>query len=165
MWLDASRSYDPPAAAGVGVDFARLTVVRPGDPVEALAAATALARSGGFNLVVFDCLGEGHQGLLSTWLGCMATLLHNARTAMLVMAAPRDGAGAYHGGQALAHYSSVILAARRTGWARDHAGRLTGMRTHVRVVKNKTGAPGGCVELVAPVGVLPAPGPVGGGDA
>lgn len=153
--LDAARSYDPAAAARAGVDFSRLTIVRPGGPREALAAAATLARSGGFDLIVFDRLTAGYgDSVLSTWLGCMAPLLHRERTAMLLMCAAREGGGAYYGGAALAHLSTLSLAARRVGWRRGGSGSISGVRLEIRVAKSKLGAPGGRAELELPTGTL-----------
>lgn len=154
VWLDASHTYDPATAARVGVDFTRLTVVRPGDPVETLAAATTLVRSSGFDLIVFDRLAEEHQGLVSTWLGCMVTLLHNARTALLILTTPVSQTGSFYGGRALGHYSSLTLSVRRVGWLRSPSESITGLRTRVTVLKSKTGAPGGSTEIEVHTGTL-----------
>lgn len=153
VYLDASHCYDPATGARVGVDFDRLTIVRPEDPIEALAIATTLARSGGFDLLVFDSLTLQHQRLLSTWLACMATLLHAADTALLLLTSAWGG-DPYEGGQALAHYSSLILSAQREGWVRTPPGCIAGVRTRLSVVKNKTAPPGGAVELEVPTGAL-----------
>lgn len=156
VYLDASHCYDPTTGARIGVDFDRLTIVQPDDPIEALAAATTLARSGGFDLIVFDSLGDAHQGMLSTWLACMARLLHSAGTTLLLLASTRDGRSTYHGGQALAHYSSLILSARRESWLRGPLQNIIGVRTRLTVVKNKTAPPGGSVELQVHTGTLPS---------
>ncbi|MDP9383192.1 MAG: DNA recombination/repair protein RecA [Chloroflexota bacterium] len=150
VYIDADRSFDPASAARSGVDLERLTIIRPSDALESLAIATTLARCGGFDLILFDRLSEEHDPqVVSTWLSCMATLLHSTNTALLILAAPRDGGKAYYGGQALAHYSSVILSARRTAWLRDRSNDITGICTQVRSLKNKTGAapPAGLIEI------------------
>ena len=153
VYVDAERSFDPASAVRSGVDLTRLTLVRPNDALEGLAIATTLARCKGFDLIVFDRLDASHEPhVLSTWLSCMATLLHGANTAMLLVAGPAGRGDAYHGGQALAHYSSVILAARRSGWLRDAADRVAGIRAIVRSIKNKTGTPPGEVELALHIG-------------
>ncbi len=157
VYVDAAHCYDPATGARVGVDFDRLTIVCPEDPVEALAVATTLARSGGFDLLVFDSLSAQHQGMLSTWLACMATLLHAADTALLLLASTWGGES-YPGGQALVHYSSLILSARRESLVRTPPGSIAGVRTRLNVVKNKTAPPGGAVDLEIPTGALsPAP--------
>ncbi|MDQ3856408.1 MAG: DNA recombination/repair protein RecA [Chloroflexota bacterium] len=147
VYLDADYSFDPSSALRAGVDLPRLTLVRPQDPLESLAIAATLARSGGFDVILFDRLGAGHdQGLVSTWLGCMVTLLHKANTAMVVLTG-QAREDTYYGGRALAHYSSVILATRRTGWLRDRAGDIVGIQATVNLVKQKTGSAQGQVEL------------------
>ncbi len=78
----------------------------------------------------------------------MVTLLHGANTAMLLLAGRGERPDTYHGGRALAHYSSVILSSKRIDWLRDRSGEVMGMRVLVRLVKDKAGAsPGGSAEL------------------
>ena len=153
VYVDAEHSFDPASAIRSGVDLARLTLVQPNGALEGLAIATTLARCKGFDLIVFDRLDASHEPhVLATWLSCMVTLLHGANTAMLLVAGPAGRADTYHGGQALAHYSSVILAARRSAWLRDASGGVTGIRATVRSIKNKTGALPGEVELALHTG-------------
>lgn len=54
MWVDSTSSLDPLGAERAGVDLDRLLVVRARDREDALFAAAAGLRSGGFRLVALD---------------------------------------------------------------------------------------------------------------
>jgi hypothetical protein len=54
MWVDPSATLDPLAASRAGVDLDRLLVVRARTREDALVAAAAGLRSGGFRLVALD---------------------------------------------------------------------------------------------------------------
>jgi len=54
MWVDPSATLDPLAASRAGVDLGRLLVVRARTREDALFAAAAGLRSGGFRLVALD---------------------------------------------------------------------------------------------------------------
>ena len=58
-WVDGPRELYPPAAAALGVDLARLLVVRPREPGRLVWSATQLARSGAFACVVADFTHTG----------------------------------------------------------------------------------------------------------
>lgn len=137
VYVDAAHVFDPPYAERLGIDLARLTIIRPDDLPETFSIVPMLARSSGFDLIVLDLMGlEYPASELSSWLGGVTTLLHSANTALLVLASPQFG------GRALAHYSSVILAVGPKAW-------LGGERVSVTLssLKNKTGAPLGSAEL------------------
>jgi recombination protein RecA len=53
-WIDADRTFDPPYAAALGVDLARLPLARPDSTEQALEIACQLAISGALDLLVVD---------------------------------------------------------------------------------------------------------------
>ncbi|WP_224240888.1 ImuA family protein [Hyalangium gracile] len=60
-WVDGPKELYPPAAAAMGVDLARLLIVRPKEPSQLAWTAVQLARSGAFACVVLD-LTQGLAG-------------------------------------------------------------------------------------------------------
>lgn len=126
-WLDPSRSFDPLAAARLGVDLARLLLLRvAGDEIPF--TATTVARSAAFVLLVID-LGPRFAQRCS--IGALAPVVAQGRAAgvaTLVLAERAERSIAL---------PSVEL--RRTGWVRQkeavaslHAGRVVGWRSLAR---------------------------------
>lgn len=151
VYLDAARTFDPAFAACSGVDLSRLTIIRPVDPEEAMEIAALLARSGGFDLVVFDALTDEYSSwMISRWLGSMVTLLHAANTALLLLTDLKVLSD-----RALAHYSTLRLETRRSGWMRDRSGDISGLYAQISTTKQKTGAAPGSVTLA--LRTLPRP--------
>ena len=58
-YVDGPRELYPPAAAAMGVDLARLLIVRPQQPGQLVWTALQLARSGAFACVVLDLTHTG----------------------------------------------------------------------------------------------------------
>ncbi len=92
MWVDPSATLDPLAASRAGVDLGRLLVVRARTREDALFAAAAGLRSGGFRLVALDT----GPGLLAPFVTAddiapLVPIVHGSLSALVVVSdhAPR----------------------------------------------------------------------------
>ncbi|MBN2290407.1 MAG: DNA recombination/repair protein RecA, partial [Candidatus Glassbacteria bacterium] len=96
-------------------------------------------------------MGESHMGLqarlMSQAMRKLTSTIHKSRTAMVFINQIREKIGVMFGnpetttgGRALKFYSSLRLDIRKIGNIKD-ADRVIGMRSRVKVVKNKTAPP------------------------
>lgn len=163
-FIDAEHALDPKYAQAIGVDTDSLLVSQPDHGEQALEIADALVRSGEVMLIVIDSvaalvpraeiegeMGQSHVGLqarlMSQAMRKLAGSLHRTGTCAIFINQIREKVGVIYGspetqpgGRALKYYSSVRLDVRRRETLKD-GGESTGIRTKVKVVKNKVAAP------------------------
>lgn len=115
MWVDPTASLDALAASRAGVDLGRLLVVRARTREDALAAAAAGLRSGGFRLVAVDTgpalLGSPLRG---DDVGPLVPLVRGSSVALVVVA-----------DHAPARLALPVFRFERVAWERE-LGRTTG---------------------------------------
>jgi recombination protein RecA len=163
-YIDAEHAMDPTYAAAIGVNVDDLYISQPDTGEQGLEIADMLIRSGALDVVVIDSvaalvpraeiegeMGDAHVGLqarlMSQALRKLTANLNRSRTICIFINQLREKIGVMFGspettpgGRALKFYSSVRLDIRRIESIKDGA-EVTGNRTRVKVVKNKTAAP------------------------
>ena len=163
-FIDAEHALDVGYARRLGVDVDNLLVSQPDNGEQALEIAEVLIRSNAVDVVVIDSVAalvpraeiEGEMG--DTHVGLQARLMSQAlrkltgavarsNTAVIFTNQIREKIGVMFGspettsgGRALKFYASLRLDIRRIGAIKDGQD-ITGNRTRVKVVKNKTAPP------------------------
>ncbi len=163
-YVDAEHAVDPAYAQNLGVDVDNLLIAQPSTGEEALEVIDALVRSNAVSVVVLDSvaalvpkaeiegeMGDSHMGLqarlMSQALRKITGSLNKTGTAAIFINQLREKIGVMFGnpetqpgGRALKFYSSVRLDVRRVETLK--AGNdMVGIRTRVKVVKNKVAPP------------------------
>ncbi|MDD3947768.1 MAG: recombinase RecA [Clostridia bacterium] len=163
-FIDAEHALDPTYAAQLGVDLHRLYVAQPDNGEQALDIAEELTKSGSIDVIVIDSvaaltpkaeidgeMGDSHIGLqarlMSQALRKMTGIVSKTNTCVIFINQLREKVGVMFGspettpgGKALKFYSSLRLDVRRMDSIKDGTD-MTGVRTKVKVVKNKLAAP------------------------
>jgi len=163
-FVDAEHALDPIYARKLGVDVDNLLVSQPDYGEQALEIAEALVRSGAIDVLVIDSvaalvpkaeldgeMGDSHVGLqarlMSQALRKLTGIVAKSRTCLIFINQIREKIGVMFGnpetttgGRALKFYSSVRIDIRRIGAIKD-GDQVSGSRTKVKIVKNKTAAP------------------------
>lgn len=164
LFIDAEHALDTDYASVLGVDVDRLYVSQPSNGEEALEIADAITKSGAVDLVVVDSVAalvpraeiEGEMGdsfvgvqarMMSQALRKLGGTLSKSKTAAIFINQLREKIGVMYGnpettpgGRALKFWSSVRLEVRK-GDAIKNGTEQTGVRTKVKVVKNKVAPP------------------------
>lgn len=165
--IDAEHSLDRTYAIACGIDMNALIVCQPDYGEQALDVAESLIRSGGVGVLAIDSVAallprseqEGEMGdqqvglqarLVSKACRKLGSIVAKSKTALVLTNQLRENIGAYSptgrtpevmpGGRALKYYSSVILDMRRVEDLKDGK-EAVGLRTKVRVSKNKVASP------------------------
>ncbi len=163
-YVDAEHAVDPVYFSKIGVDIENLLISQPSTGEEALEVVDALVRSNAISIVVLDSVAalvpkaeiEGDMGaslpgmqarLMSQALRKITASLNKTGTAAIFINQLREKIGVMFGnpetqpgGRALKFYSSVRLDVRRIETLK--AGNdMVGIRTRVKVVKNKVAPP------------------------
>jgi recombination protein RecA len=163
-FIDAEHAVDPTYARNLGVDVDSLLVSQPDTGEEALEIVDALIRSGAVEVVVLDSvaalvpkseiegeMGDSHVGLqarlMSQALRKIGGSLSKSNTAAVFINQIREKIGVMFGnpettpgGRALKFWSSVRLEVRRVETLKQGT-EMVGVRTRVKVVKNKVAPP------------------------
>src|SRR6516225_2228868 len=163
-FVDAEHALDPAYATKLGVDIDNLLVSQPDYGEQALEIVEALVRSNAIDVLVVDSvaalvpkaeldgeMGDSHMGLqarlMSQALRKLTGTVSKSRTCLIFINQIRDKIGVMFGnpetttgGRALKFYSSVRVDIRRIAAIKD-GDQVTGSRTKVKIVKNKTAAP------------------------
>ena len=163
-FVDAEHALDPIYAAKLGVDVDNLLVSQPDYGEQALEIAEALVRSGAIDVLVVDSvaalvpkaeldgeMGDSHVGLharlMSQALRKLTGIVAKSNTCLVFINQIREKIGVMFGnpetttgGRALKFYASVRIDIRRIAAIKD-GDQVTGSRTRVKIVKNKTAAP------------------------
>ncbi len=163
-FIDAEHALDATYARSLGVDFGRLLVSQPDNGEQALEICEALTRSGAVDLIVIDSvaalvpkaeiegdMGDPHMGLqarlMSQALRKLTGVAHRTGTCLAFINQLRQKIGVTFGnpetttgGNALKFYASMRLDVRRSGQIKNGE-ETVGVRTRVKIVKNKCAPP------------------------
>ncbi len=163
-FIDAEHALDVGYARRLGVDVDNLLVSQPDNGEQALEIAEVLIRSNAVDVVVVDSvaalvpraeiegeMGDTHVGLqarlMSQALRKLTGAVNRSNTAVIFTNQIREKVGVMFGspettsgGRALKFYASLRMDIRRIGAIKDGQD-ITGNRTRVKVVKNKTAPP------------------------
>lgn len=163
-YVDAEHAVDPVYAKKIGVDIDNLLISQPDTGEQALEVIDALIRSNAVAVVVLDSvaalvpkaeiegeMGDSHVGLqarlMSQALRKITGSLNKTGTAAIFINQLREKIGVMFGnpetqpgGRALKFYSSVRLDVRRVETLKL-GNDMVGIRTRVKVVKNKVAPP------------------------
>ncbi|MBK8258620.1 MAG: recombinase RecA [Polyangiaceae bacterium] len=163
-FIDAEHALDVAYARTIGVDCSRVLVSQPDNGEQALEITESLARSGAVDLVVIDSvaalvpkaeiegdMGDPHMGLqarlMSQALRKVTGVAHRTGTTLIFINQLRQKIGVTFGnpetttgGNALKFYASMRLDVRRAGQIKN-GDETVGVRTRVKVVKNKLAPP------------------------
>jgi recombination protein RecA len=163
-YVDVEHAVDPVYARSIGVDIDNLLISQPTTGEEALEVVDALVRSNAISVVVLDSvaalvpkaeiegeMGDSHVGLqarlMSQALRKITGSLSKTGTAAVFINQLREKIGVMFGnpetqpgGRALKFYSSVRLDVRRVETLKVGTD-MVGIRTRVKVVKNKVAPP------------------------
>ena len=163
-YVDVEHAVDPVYARSIGVDIDNLLISQPTTGEEALEVVDALIRSNAVAVVVLDSvaalvpkaeiegeMGDSHVGLqarlMSQALRKITGSLSKTNTSAVFINQLREKIGVMFGspetqpgGRALKFYSSVRLDVRRIETLKIGTD-MVGIRTRVKVVKNKVAPP------------------------
>jgi recombination protein RecA len=163
-FIDAEHAFDPVYAARCGVDVENLLVSQPDYGEQALEICETLVRSNAVDVVVIDSVAalvpraeiEGDMGdslpglqarLMSQALRKLSGAISKSRSVVIFLNQLRMKIGVMFGspetttgGQALKFYASVRMDIRRIETLKSGQ-EVIGMRSRVRVVKNKVAPP------------------------
>lgn len=165
VFIDAEHALDVNYARKLGVSIDDLLLAQPDTGEQALEIAETLVRTNAVDIVVIDSvaalvpkaelegdMGDSHVGLqarlMSQALRKLAGVLSKSKTCMVFINQIRMKIGVMYGnpetttgGNALKFYSSVRLEVRRGQALKEGDGSSSGVRTRVKVVKNKMAPP------------------------
>jgi len=163
-FIDAEHAFDPLYAARCGVDIDNLLVSQPDFGEQALEICETLVRSNAVDVIVIDSVAalvpraeiEGDMGdslpglqarLMSQALRKLSGAISKSRTVVIFLNQLRMKIGVMFGspetttgGQALKFYASVRMDIRRIETLKSGQEAI-GMRSRVKVVKNKVAPP------------------------
>ncbi len=163
-YIDAEHALDVEYAKKLGVDIENLLVSQPDTGEQGLEICEILVRSGAVDVVVVDSVAalvpkaeiEGEMGdslpglqarLMSQALRKLAGAINRSRTSVIFINQLREKIGVMFGnpettsgGRALKFYASIRLDIRRQDAIKQGTESL-GVRTKVKVVKNKLAPP------------------------
>ncbi|CUU35031.1 MAG: recombinase RecA [Armatimonadetes bacterium] len=164
LFVDAEHALDPDYARAIGVDVDKLYIAQPSTGDEALEIMDMLIRSGAFDVAVLDSVAaliprqevEGDIGdvtvgaqarLMSQALRKLGASAAKSNTAVIFINQIREKVGVMYGnpettpgGRALKFWASVRLEVRRVDNIKQ-GNEIIGVRTRVKVVKNKVAPP------------------------
>jgi recombination protein RecA len=164
LYVDAEHAMDTEYARALGVDVDRLYVSQPSNGEEALEITDAIVRSGAVDIVVIDSVAalvpraeiEGEMGdsfvgiqarMMSQALRKLGGSLSKSKTAAIFINQLREKIGVMYGnpettpgGRALKFWASVRLEVRKGDAIKVGTDQI-GVRTKVKVVKNKVAPP------------------------
>lgn len=167
-FVDAEHALDPNYAQALGVNVKELMVSQPDSGEQALETVEALALSGAVDIVVVDSvaaltpqaeldgeMGDSHMGLQARLMSQAMRKLRGAcarnNVTVIFINQIREKIGVMFGspetttgGKALPFYASVRLDVRRLGGDGSKitsGGVEIGVKTKIKAVKNKAGAP------------------------
>lgn len=172
LYVDAEHAVDLTYAASIGVDTDALFFSQPSTGEEALSIVDAMTSTGAFGVIVVDSvaaltpkaemegdIGQAHVGLLprlmAQSLRKITANAHKTNTTIIFINQIREKIGIMFGnpetqpgGRALKFYSSVRLELRKKEALVDNDGEVVGVRTLVKIIKNKVGPPLRTAEFI-----------------
>lgn len=169
-YIDTEHALNPSYAKTVGVKLNDLLLSQPDYGEQALEIAETLVRSGAIDLIVIDSVAalvpkseiEGDMGdaqmgmqarLMSQALRKLTGIVNKSHCVVIFVNQIRDKLGVMFGspettpgGRALKFYSSIRIDIRRTESIKSGV-EITGIKSKVKVVKNKVAPPFKFTEL------------------
>ncbi len=163
-FIDAEHAFDRFYAEKLGVDTTNLLISQPDNGEQALEIAESLIRSGAIDIIVIDSVAaltpkaeiEGEMGdsqmglqarLMSKALRKLTAAINKTNCTCIFINQLRDKIGVMFGnpetttgGNALKFYSTIRIDIRKTTQIKDGE-TVMGVRTKVKVVKNKVAPP------------------------
>jgi recombination protein RecA len=163
-FIDAEHAFDRFYAEKLGVDIENLLISQPDNGEQALEIADALIRSGAIDIIVIDSVAaltpkaeiEGDMGdskmglqarLMSQALRKLTANINRTNTCCIFINQLRDKIGVMFGnpetttgGNALKFYASIRVDIRKTQQIKEGE-EILGVRTRVKIVKNKMAPP------------------------
>lgn len=164
LFVDAEHALDIEYARALGVDVDKLYISQPTSGEEALEIVDSIVRSGAVDLVILDSVAalvpraeiEGEMGdafvglqarMMSQALRKLGGSISKSNTAVIFINQLREKVGVMYGnpevtpgGRALKFWSSIRLEVRK-GEAIKVGTDQVGIRTKIKVVKNKVAPP------------------------
>lgn len=169
-FVDAEHALDPLYAKHLGVDTDNLYVSQPSSGEQALETVIALIESRAVDVIVVDSvaalvpqaeldgeMGDSHMGLqarlMSQGMRKIAAIASVNQVSVILINQLREKIGVMFGspetttgGKALQFYASVRMDVRKLGGTADQTqiksgGVVIGVKTKIKIVKNKGGAP------------------------
>lgn len=164
LYIDTERTLTKETIEGMGIKEKNFCLMHVNNLEQALETCKTVAHAGTFGAIVIDSLaglapkaqidgdiGDSHPGLfskiMSDALSVLTPILDNAGCALIVINQIREKIGVMFGnpeyvtgGRALKYYASVRLDVRRSEFIKQ-SGEVIGVRTRVKVVKNKIASP------------------------
>jgi hypothetical protein len=133
-WVDVPGLVDVDQLARSGVDLARLFLLRPRQPIDALGIAAQAISSGNFRVVVLDALADLASGAetsmaVAQFVRVVVPALGRTTAAALVLSAPEQRF------RPLAHAAALRIALVKVGLIRQ-GGVFRGWRTQASVLKS-----------------------------
>ncbi|MES2627638.1 MAG: recombinase RecA [Bacteroidota bacterium] len=163
-FIDAEHAFDRFYAEKLGVDTTNLLISQPDNGEQALEIAESLIRSGAIDIIIIDSVAaltpkaeiEGEMGdsqmglqarLMSKALRKLTAAINKTNCTCVFINQLRDKIGVMFGnpetttgGNALKFYASIRIDIRKTTQIKDGE-TVMGVRTKVKVVKNKVAPP------------------------
>lgn len=163
-FIDAEHAFDRFYAEKLGVDTANLLISQPDNGEQALEIAESLIRSGAIDIIVIDSVAaltpkaeiEGEMGdsqmglqarLMSKALRKLTAAINKTNCTCIFINQLRDKIGVMFGnpetttgGNALKFYATIRIDIRKATQIKDGE-TVTGVRTKVKIVKNKVAPP------------------------
>ena len=163
-FIDAEHALDPAYAKNIGVDIDNLYISQPDNGEQALEITETMVRSGAVDIVIVDSvaalvpkaeidgeMGDSHVGLqarlMSQALRKLTAVISKSNCIVIFINQLREKVGVMFGnpetttgGRALKFYSSIRLDVRRIESLKQ-GGEIVGIRTRIKVVKNKIAPP------------------------
>lgn len=164
LYIDTERTLTKETIVSMGIKEKNFYLMHVNNLEQALETCKTVAQAGTFGAIVIDSLaglapkaqidgdiGDSHAGLfskiMSDALSVLTPILDNAGCALIVINQIREKIGVMFGnpeyatgGRALKYYASVRLDVRRSEFIKQ-SGEVIGVRTRVKVVKNKIASP------------------------
>lgn len=134
--IDPARCFDPSSLAAHDADLDRVVVIRPPSADACGEAALMLARAG-CGLVLLLLSGRV-LAAAGSWLTALEGSASRSGTVLVAVAEEAP--------PALAHSSSFTLGLERADWLYE-AGSPAGLRSSLRCLKNRVGAPGASAAI------------------
>lgn len=168
-FIDAEHSLDTNYARKIGVDLANLLIAQPQSGEDCFDICTTLIKSGAVGLVVIDSVAamvpraemEGNAGeiqvglqarLMASGLRRITSLAANNSCTVIFINQLREKIGSYGGGEttpggrALKFFASVRMDIRKIDVLKNSESAV-GLRTRVKITKNKCAMPFRTAEL------------------
>ena len=164
-FIDAEHAFDRLYAQNLGIDLGELVISQPDNGEQALEIADNLIRSGAVDMLVVDSVAaltpkseiEGEMGdskmglhdrLMSQALRKLTASISKTNCTVFFINQLREKIGVMFGnpetttgGNALKFYASVRVDIRRSTQLKNADGGVLGIKTRVKIVKNKVAPP------------------------